>query len=228
VNAQVEKLMKENGAALVGFADLRDIAPEGYPRGVSVAIGVPPDIVRMLQQGGPNARYLAEYRAMNEKLDELITLGAAFFRRQGYRALARRVAEVPQWDYRTPLPHKTVATRAALGWIGKSALLVTPQYGPAVRISTILTDAPLQCAEPITTSRCGKCSVCVDNCPGKAISGTLWEAGMDRDALFELDKCMGACHEMTRSSDIGQGMTLCGRCFAVCPYTKRYLRKIRH
>ena len=46
----------------------------------------------------------------------------------------------------TALPHKTIATRAGIGWIGKSALLVTAKYGSAIRLSSILTDTPIETA----------------------------------------------------------------------------------
>ena len=45
--------------------------------------------------------------------------------------------------FRTVMPHKTVAVHAGLGWIGKSALFVTEKYGSAVRLTSVLTDAPL-------------------------------------------------------------------------------------
>jgi len=51
----------------------------------------------------------------------------------------------------------TVANRAGLGWIGHSAILVTPAFGKAVRLASVLTDAPFICAEPVLESRCGRC-----------------------------------------------------------------------
>jgi len=38
------------------------------------------------------------------------------------------------------MPQKTIATRAGLGWIGKTALLITPQFGSAIRLNSVLTD----------------------------------------------------------------------------------------
>ena len=42
------------------------------------------------------------------------------------------------------LPYKTIATKSGLGWIGRSALFVTPEYGSAVALGAILTDMPLE------------------------------------------------------------------------------------
>ncbi len=81
---------------------------------------------------------------------------------------------------RTELPHKTVATRAGLGWIGKCALLVTRQFGSAVRLTSFLTDAELECAVPVTQSACRGCTLCVDTCPAGAVSGRQWSTEVDR------------------------------------------------
>jgi epoxyqueuosine reductase QueG len=58
----------------------------------------------------------------------------------------------------TGLPHKTTATLAGLGWIGKCALLVTERYGSAIRLTAVLTEAELPCGEPVSRSRCGACA----------------------------------------------------------------------
>ena len=69
----------------------------------------------------------------------------------------------------TPLPHKTVATRAGLGWIGKCALLVTKQFGSAIRLTSVLTDVYICCDTALARSKsigiettiCGRCiAVC--------------------------------------------------------------------
>jgi len=86
-------------------------------------------------------------------------------------------------------PHKLAATRAGLGWIGKSSLLVTPEFGPRVRLQTILLKAELLANEPITESRCGTCDACAKACPYGCIHNTLWQPGIDREALFSPFDC---------------------------------------
>ena len=92
-------------------------------------------------------------------------------------------------EYNTTLPHKTVATRAGISWIGKSALLVTNEYGSALRLSSILTDAPLSISHPINKSRCGDCMICTNACPADVVSGKLWEVGLYCDEFFDPVKC---------------------------------------
>jgi epoxyqueuosine reductase QueG len=93
--------------------------------------------------------------------------------------------------------HKTVATRAGLGWIGKCALLVTEEYGSAVRITSVLTDAPLEVNKPVNNSNCGTCNNCVRNCPAEASSGDLWAAGMKRETFFDYLACRNKTIERT-------------------------------
>lgn len=124
---------------------------------------------------------------------------------------------------RKKLPHKTVATRGGLGWIGKNCLLVTSQYGSAIRLSSLLINAPLKCDEPVNQSYCGACSQCVKNCPGQALKDSLWTVGMPREKIVDIEKCYKKQVEIM-SKSTGIETDLCGKCFAVCSYTKRYLQ----
>ncbi len=216
--------LAEQGAKLMGVADLSGLEIGGLQTGVAVAVPVPPDIVRDLQEA-PTKAYYDAYYALNDQLNAIVRAGAAFLIRQGYRAMAQTTDVVrPNSDWCTPLPHKTVATRAGLGWIGKSCLLVTPTYGSAVRLSSLVTDAPLPADEPIQESRCGGCMVCVKTCPAGAIYGTLWHVGVQREELFAPKLCKKTQIQRMQQAT-GIETDLCGRCFAVCPYTQRYLRR---
>ena len=42
------------------------------------------------------------------------------------------------------ISHKAVARTEGIGWQGKSLLIVSPQYGPRIRLATVLTDMPLE------------------------------------------------------------------------------------
>ena len=62
---------------------------------------------------------------------------------------------------------------AGLGEIGYSKMLLTPEFGPRLRIGVILTEMELE-PDPIYDGPklCNKCMACVKNCPGNAISAT--------------------------------------------------------
>jgi epoxyqueuosine reductase len=216
------------GADLVGVGSLTELPAEtrsDLPTGVCVAVRFPKEVIRGIT-AGPTRAYYDQYNALNEKLDELVTFGAETLQALGYQAIAQTRAYVNQFatDFTSLLPHKTVATRAGLGWIGKSALLVTEQFGAMIRLSSILTDAPLMTDQPINQSRCGECRACTDACPASAISGELWTAGIKRDALFDAAACRQTARALARQG-FGVEVTLCGKCIEVCPYTSRYLNE---
>ncbi len=122
-----------------------------------------------------------------------------------------------------PFQHKTVATRAGLGWIGKSALLVTCEYGSAIRLASVLTDAPLPVGTPTNHSLCGDCHACVDACPGRAIKGVSWQVGMFRDELYDALACRETC--LKQSAKLGIQRTICGVCINACPWTRQHLAR---
>jgi len=65
-----------------------------------------------------------------------------------------------------------MAMQAGLGDIGRNGLLITPKYGPRVRLSKVITDLPLVPDSPIdfgVTEFCEACGKCADHCPSKSI-----------------------------------------------------------
>jgi len=68
-------------------------------------------------------------------------------------------------------PIKVAAVAAGLGVRGKSGLVLTPRWGPRVRLSAVVTDAVLDKDEPLNTDLCGDCHLCIESCPAGAISG---------------------------------------------------------
>ena len=215
------------GASLVGYADLSAVpeeARDGLPFGVSIAVALDPAIVAGIELG-PTPAYSDEYEQKNRFLDSLGAATARFLQEQGHRAKAIGATHVGiDWTTcSTRLPHKTAATRSGLGWIGKCALLVTEELGPAIRLVTVLTDAELPVGEPIDDSRCGDCVACVEVCPGHAPTGKHWALGVHRDEFFDAFACRDAAH--ARARKIGIEHLVCGMCIAACPWTKRYLER---
>jgi len=193
VNERLKKELMSMGASLVGYADLSDLPEKqtlGYKYGISIAVAIQPQIINSIAQG-VTKEYYDEYNRLNNLLDSLGKRAEELIGDMGYSALARTRAnvEINYTDHSTILPHKTVATKAGLGWIGKCALLVTEEFGSAVRITSVLTDAPLGAAKPITNSLCGNCDSCVRNCPAEALSGELWYSGKPREEFYDFAAC---------------------------------------
>lgn len=66
------------------------------------------------------------------------------------------------------LRHAAVA--AGMGVIGKNNLLLTPAYGPRVRLAAVMTNAELEVDSRDQGTYCDECRRCIDLCPGKALS----------------------------------------------------------
>ena len=222
---ELEKLLLSEGANLVGFAGLNEITiNEKMPFGISVAVKLSPELIKSIHNG-PNIWYYKEYHRINNLLDRIITKGTEYLIKNGHEAFAQTTtATIQTNDYKTALPHKTVATRAGLGWIGKCGLLVTKEYGSGIRISSFLTNAKIRCGNPVEKSFCGNCMECVKNCPGTAISGKLWDVTMERSELIDVNKCKKTAWTLAMER-INKEITLCGKCFEVCPYTMKYINR---
>ena len=211
-----------NGATQVGFADLSNLENDGMNSGISILVSIPKSVVKSIREG-PNIEYYNQYYGLNNKLNNLAEIGACYIETMGYKAIALTTDNVKEFgNYRTNLPHKTVATLAGLGWIGKSALFVTNEYGSAIRLTSILTNMELDYGTPIRKSMCGDCNQCVKACPGEAITGKLWDAETDRDELFDPIKCRKMARQLAKER-INKEITLCGKCIEICPYTQNYL-----
>ena len=227
LNDELTQFLKSHGASLVGFADLSEIDPQardGFPYGISIAIALNPRIMSGVKDG-PTAAYYAEYKRLNSLLDDIAQKAIRFLTDKGYRAQARTTAlGSDKVTLSTRLPHKTVATRAGLGWIGKCSLLVTKKYGSALRFTTVLTDAPLDAGKPINYSLCLHCTHCIDACPAHAHTGALWQPGMPREALYDAFKCRDTARGLSMKS-FGEAVSLCGLCIVACPWTKKYLER---
>ena len=223
---ELKSLLQSHGADLVGVGDMEGVSNCLYQTGIAVAAVLPRQIVLDLRSA-PTREYYEAYHSVNQKLNGIVLAGEDFLKSKGFAAFAQTTDRVrTDAQRRTEIPHKTVAIRAGLGWIGKNCLLVTPQYGPAVRLSSLLTDAPLECGKAVTRSRCGACRRCVEQCPAGALTGALWEPGLPREMIVDIEACRKKQIEIMKEQT-GIETDLCGKCFAVCAYTQKYLNGIR-
>lgn len=178
------------------------------PRAVSMLMRIEPGVLRGMRHG-PTEDYREEYRRLNGALDAAAAALVALLGEHGHRAVAVPATGA---DEGTFFPHKTAATLAGLGWIGKTALFVSPEFGPAVRLATVFTDLDLPVGAPVTEGRCGTCRTCVDACPAGCGRDVDWRAGMARDELFDAASCR---RHMDRYA--GVEPQICGICIAACP-----------
>jgi len=76
---------------------------------------------------------------------------------------------------------KFFASKAGLGCLGKNRLVITPQFGPRIRLWGVLTDAVLEPDEAFTEDLCINCSKCLTACPVQALT----EHGFNRKRCWD-------------------------------------------
>lgn len=227
--ANLEEYLRELRVDLYGLASIGGIFGgkwKDWPYAISIALELPiEDMVDV--QDGPTPRYYAAYVRTNDRLNQVAAAVESWIRQQGYRAqavLATVSSEGLDKDcgpsLSAPVQHKTVATRAGLGWIGKNALLITRKYGPRVRLTSVFTDMPLPTATPIEYGQCGKCTRCQEACPAQAITGGMWVVGISREALVNVEACRLRAEHLLMER-VGEQNAVCGVCVAVCPFAGR-------
>ncbi|MFQ5980967.1 MAG: 4Fe-4S double cluster binding domain-containing protein [Candidatus Heimdallarchaeota archaeon] len=216
---QLKGQILEWGASLVGFADMEAILPQRWkttPFGISIAVRLSDNIMDEIETS-PTLLYASHYRIVNEFLDSIALKTVNLLQSGNHQALAIPASQIVNAkDHLGDISHKMVATSAGLGWIGKNVLLVTPHFGPRVRLVSVFTDAPLRTAAPIAESNCGKCRACVVACPVKALHGTHWTTNSKRADLFEIARCY---EQITHNKGL-VGEQICGVCIRACPVGK--------
>jgi hypothetical protein len=148
----------------------------------------------------------------------LLTL-TQYLRNLGYRAYATMN------DSALAVP---LAAQAGLGEVGRHSLLITPEFGPRLRLGKIFTDLPLVPDRPQhfgVREFCEICHKCSTNCPVKAISsGEPQPEPHSRSNLTGVrkwttiaEKCFGFW--AAQNSD-------CSICIRVCPYNRDFTKPL--
>jgi epoxyqueuosine reductase QueG len=221
--------MTARGLTLWGVADLRgfptpiDERGLSFPFAISFAVPMTPEIMDSIREG-PNQAYADEYARVNDLIDELSADLAGDLWTRGHRARA-----LPASDRTDPenlegdFPHKTAATQAGFGWIGRHCQLVTRPFGSWVRLGTVFTDLEMPLGRPVERHFCGGCKRCVEACPAQALTGKAWTPGMPREKILDAR----ACDEWKKEHyfQFHEGHN-CGICSAVCPYGVKVLKKV--
>ncbi len=220
--------MQAHGISLWGAADVRgfvtpaDHTGHRFPIALSWAIPMNPQIMASIQNG-PNQAYADEYARVNGLINELSVALAAEIKDRGFRSLPLAASDrTDPVNIKGDFPHKTAATRAGLGWVGRHCQLITRSFGSWVRLGTVFADIEIPCGPPIERNFCGNCRRCVEACPAKALKGTAWHPGIPREELLDVRVCDQ--WKKDRYFQFHKGHN-CGICSAVCPYGLRALKK---
>ena len=231
---QIKNKLFNIGSDIVGIADiklLKDIEtiPKNllspFTRALSIAVQLPISVFEMIDDK-PIPIYASIYQTANRLLDEIAFKISREIQKNGYLSLPIPASQILDWkNWLGAISHKAVARLAGIGWQGKNLLLITPEYGSRVRLVTVLTNAPLKPDAPIK-NQCGKCTLCYDACPVKAIKNvTVKEYYKNRNQALDFNKCMEKLtKDFAKLPEIGT--PICGICIKVCPFGKKL--KNRH
>jgi len=212
-----------------GVADLRDFetpkdaSGQRLPSAISWGIPMNPHIMAAILQG-PDQAYADEYTRVNNLINELSRLLADEIKSRGFRACALAASErTDKVNIKGDFPHKTAATRAGLGWIGRHCQLITRKFGSWIRLGTVFSDMASLCGTPMERSFCGRCMRCVEACPANALKGNAWHPGLQREKILDA----AACDRWKKETyfEYHQGHN-CGICSAVCPYGRKVLKRL--
>lgn len=231
LHAELQAAAMGSGASHFGVADLTQgkeaLAGAAYdlsqelPRAICVGIPLVDRIVDHLarhKEAWVARTYDRLYDTVNARLDAIALTMAHVLHAHGASSLMIPASDtVDKERFLGLFPHKLAARLAGLGWIGPSCLLVTPEYGPRVRLATVLTEAPLLTGS-IMEDRCGDCLACVEACPVQALSGRRFDPLETREARFTPKRC---ARYRDRLRDTVSGARVCGLCVAVCPFGRK-------
>jgi epoxyqueuosine reductase QueG len=259
--AAVKALAKELGADLVGIASaatLNAFPPD--PKWPQTPDRISPHVksVIVIVQHIPVAAFRCKTTIPVQYIDMLVLrrmdrIGARLAEKledAGYPSFVTAAQET-DWDYKRAsygrLSTRHLGIEAGLGTFGLEVNILTPEFGPRVYLTGVLTELELEADKPLTEQVCigESCSRCLYSCPADAVlhfgidkrgcATQAQEFGYSQITSF-LDKVIDAPRdkkiEMMRSRDLfgfWQGLLRvvgsfgdCPRCLAVCPVGNDY------
>lgn len=187
--------------------------PEGIMNAIVMAVEMNPEGIA----SAPAQPAAAAAANAYSKMAFILSCMGEFIRNLGYRAIQCGN------DTAMSIP---LAIDAGLGALGRIGLLVTPKFGPRVRICKIFTDLPLERDEPNRefirkiNDYCNNCFRCAEECENDAISkdemptfsrNSISNNSGVKKYYVDVEKCFEFWVE--NSSD-------CGKCIAACPFSR--------
>lgn len=236
-------LLEGMGASFTGFSYIGEKMKESFPMlpyAVTAGVRLSDATIDEITDK-PTFTYFHHYRTVNALLDQIALRGLLFLQQQGYHAVAVPASQTVNHTndpYSGIFPHKTAAVLAGLGRIGKNGLFLHDEFGPRVRLVTILTDMELpllygkaataatQSIQAVQAEQVGKiknaeekrschsCNRCVEACPAMALTGREWYEGAAREEIVDAKACSDYMNQHFKQ--IGRG-SVCGICIQVCP-----------
>ncbi len=216
LTGDLERLARGLGADLFGVAsaDAFEGAPSGHlPRNLlrgarSVAVlGI--HLLDGAFELAPSRPYSITYQVASFELDRIAFRVAKDLQARGHRAL--QVPASPPYDLARnmgDLSHRHAAQLAGVGVFGKNSLLLSPEFGPRIRLSSVVTDAALAPGAPLDVDLCGDCERCLHACPAHAFEGP---------GVVDKGVCDANHVRVGEKLQLDGWEQMCGVCIRVCP-----------
>lgn len=188
--------------------------PQRYLAGARTSIslgydyGTPPGS-NQLQGGGRVARY-AVGRDYHRSLGKRVRKLRSFLEDEG----------VPRGSVRggtdaLPLLERALSVRAGIGFLAKSAGIISPTRGPYLLLAELLSAQELP-FDDLAPGSCGTCTRCLDACPTGAIIAPF-RVDARRCLSYSTIELRGAIPDPLREAQ-GDRLFGCDECLDVCPF----------
>lgn len=129
-----------------------------------------------VQPSGAERYFLGEENALLSREIQLIGYRLAKkLRHLGYTSLHLPSGKQDGRFRTAPFYHMPAMYLAGMGTMGLNASILTPEFGPRIYVTSVITDCPLTPGQVLAEDLCTKCNLCVDNCPINAIDGKGWK-----------------------------------------------------
>ncbi|HJO63485.1 MAG TPA: reductive dehalogenase [Desulfobacterales bacterium] len=223
----IKRVAKFFGSALVGVCKLdrrwvysaafpfRDQKPtpselgDQYQYAIAIAIEMNYQAIRCSPTSPSSAATGLGY----SKMAFIAGLLAHYIRGLGFKAIACGN------DTACSIP---IAIDAGLGELARNGLLITPAFGPRIRLAKVLTDMPLIADRPIefgVWDFCLQCEKCAVKCPSQSIA-----YGEPTDKLNNISNRQGLLRWPINAVEClrfwAANGTDCANCIRTCPFNK--------
>jgi len=228
LKAEIRARCSRSGIPLVGFANVERwhdppfqpwMPEEFFPDSIFpesrtvIVLGFPINLPVL--ETTPSIHYHEMYRTVNSLLDQQGYLLSTFLNGRGHPSMwiprdgYGSLEELKQ-DPTAFFSHRHAALLAGMGTFGINNMLLTPEYGPRVRLVSVFTSALIPPDPLMTEQLCIRCMRCVRECPMNAL-----EEGDYPSSLTRKDRCTEWSEKLRKMS-----ISPCGICIKVCPVGK--------
>lgn len=214
IKQEITLLAKSLGVGDVGFCKDETAHPT-LCNLISIVVPLSKAVVDEIDNA-PTHSYFHHYRTVNAFIDSTLLRIGRLLEENGYLYIpipASQSVNIKGCEYNGRYSHKKAARLSGMGVIGKNSLFIHKDFGPAVRLGTLLTNCDFGENLPLEENKCKNCDACVKACPSMAIKGGEYKEGVLRHEIFDPK----ACSDYMKSafSHIGRG-AVCGICMKAC------------